>query len=71
LLEQFKKLLSDKSREELEARKRNLEARTELERQAANPPPGRMNLLPEIRIQPTTQEWFEAGWAHFEAIAAG
>jgi len=70
LLDPFKAAVDDTSRRELERREQIMQERPEQERQAANPPPGKVILLPEFRPQPTTGEWFETMWQRFEAITA-
>ena len=71
LLERFRTAVEDASRRELEHRKQIKKERLKLERQAAKPPPGTLNiLLPELRPQPTTGEWFQTMWERFEAVTA-
>jgi hypothetical protein len=70
LLNPFKTAVDEVSRRELERREQIMQEHAELERQATNPPPGRIILLPGFCPQPTTGEWFQTVWQKFEAVTA-
>lgn len=68
LLDEFRKAVEEESQRELQERERVQNERAALEQGAAKPLRGTKVLLPELRPQPTTREWFQTMWARIEQI---
>lgn len=68
LLSIFEDAVDKASQREAEDRERVMRQLAELKKQAASPLPGQMVLLPEVRDEPTTSEWFRTKWERYESV---